>query len=613
MRLSLICLIIFCYFSTALLAQPTGSNVALANQYINNGEYEKAASIYDALSKESPNIEAYFSSYLRCLKELGEYKRMEESLKKRLKQFPRDVYLYVELGGVYEKLENHKEADKHYQKGIDMLPNDRYSIYRFAQSLQNAGKYEWAAKTFEEGSKILKNKEEFSYDLGTLYLQQGTIDKMVLNYLMSIRNMPQRMPSVQSVLMRQADDSTWTMVHTKLLEYVVSEPENLVWPEMLAWYYIQHKDYKNAFRQVTALDRKLNENGSRVYRIALQAENEKDYEAAIIGYKYIIDKKGENSPYYIDALKESLICKQNQITETLSQTPEQIAEIEKDYEALIQRVGKTRYTLPIIMNYASFHAFYNHNLNKAIELLEEAKSLPLNENNNQDAELLAQLKLDLGDYYLMNNDLWESMLLYGQVDKAQKDSPFGEYARYKNAKLAYYRGDFEWAQGQLDALKASTSELISNDAIELSVFIMEHLGLDSIPDAMERFATIDLLVFQNKLDEAFKNIDTLLTKYPKHEINDDVLLLKSDIFVKKKDYPTALNLLETIEKEYKNGILVDNSLYKQAQIYQNQLKDKVKALVLYERIITEFPSSIFIIESRKNFRILRGDKLDGVQ
>lgn len=37
-------------------------------------------------------------------------------------------------------------------------------------------------------------------------------------------------------------------------------------------------------------------------------------------------------------------------------------------------------------------------------------------------------------------------------------------------KLAYYRGDFKYAQGLLDVLKAATSELVANDAMQLSVF-----------------------------------------------------------------------------------------------------------------------------------------------
>ena len=81
----------------------------------------------------------------------------------------------------------------------------------------------------------------------------------------------------------------------------------------------------------------------------------------------------------------------------------------------------------------------------------------------------------------------------------EKDSPLGEEARFRNAKLAYYRGDFEWTQTQLEALKSSTSELISNDAINLSVFIIDNLGMDTSETPMQMFAHAELLMYQNKM------------------------------------------------------------------------------------------------------------------
>jgi tetratricopeptide (TPR) repeat protein len=162
-------------------------------------------------------------------------------------------------------------------------------------------------------------------------------------------------------------------------------------------------------------------------------------------------------------------------------------------------------------------------------------------------------------------------------------------------------------------LKASTSELISNDAIDLSVFIMEHFGLDTIATPMELFAKSDLLVFQNKFDDAFLVMDTIKRDYPHHTLEDDIVLLQANINIKKQKYPEAIKLLENIVENFKDGILVDNAIYKMAQLYEHQFKDKDKAMAMYEKIIADFTSSIFVVEARKRFRILRGDNLDGVQ
>jgi tetratricopeptide (TPR) repeat protein len=234
--------------------------------------------------------------------------------------------------------------------------------------------------------------------------------------------------------------------------------------------------------------------------------------------------------------------------------------------------------------------------------MEELIAIPMLDRN-----VLADAKIKLGDFYLMSGEIWEASLLYSQVDKDMKDAPLGEMARYKNAKLSYYKGDFEWAQDQLDVLKGSTSELISNDAIDVSVFIMEHLNLDTGTTSMRYYAEADLLLFQNRFDEAFEKMDSLLVKFPTHGLGDDVYMAKAKIFIKKRQFDKALELLVKITSEYKDGILTDNALFKMAEIHEIELKDKTKAMELYEKILMDFSGSTFTVEARKRFRKLRGD------
>ena len=142
-------------------------------------------------------------------------------------------------------------------------------------------------------------------------------------------------------------------------------------------------------------------------------------------------------------------------------------------------------------NLAELEALYLNDLDKAIAVLNELIQII-----GVNRYILNNAKLDLGDYYLMQGGIWESTLLYSQVDKDLKEAYLGELARFKNARLSYFNGDFEWAQAQFDILKASTSKLISNDAIDLSVFITDNLGLDSIALPMELYARAELLSFQ---------------------------------------------------------------------------------------------------------------------
>jgi tetratricopeptide (TPR) repeat protein len=253
---------------------------------------------------------------------------------------------------------------------------------------------------------------------------------------------------------------------------------------------------------------------------------------------------------------------------------------------------------------ADLEALYLRNLPKAIQLLEELKQMP---GLRQDA--MARLKINLGDYYLMNGDIWESTLLYSQVDKAFKEDTIGQEARFKNARLAYFNGDFQWAQAQFDVLKASTSKMISNDALDLSVFIMDNLNLDTTSDAISLYATAEMLVLQNRFDEAFLKLDTLARDFPEHSLQDDILYLKARIWEKQRDYAKAIPLYEEVAEKFKEDIRADNALYALALIYEMRMNDLEKAKSIYEKIYLDYSGSVFAVDARKRFRILRGDKV----
>ena len=87
-------------------------------------------------------------------------------------------------------------------------------------------------------------------------------------------------------------------------------------------------------------------------------------------------------------------------------------------------------------------------------------------------------------------------------EKDFKENPIGHEAKLRRAKIAYYQGDFQWAQAQLGALKASTSKLIANDAMDLSLLITDNYNLDTTEIAMKTFANADLLAYQQKYTQA---------------------------------------------------------------------------------------------------------------
>lgn len=299
-------------------------------------------------------------------------------------------------------------------------------------------------------------------------------------------------------------------------------------------------------RQAKALDKRMGENGRGVYRLAQIAANDKDYVTAIDGFEYILTTQSPGSPYFLEAKRASLQTKRRQITDNYSYTTEQLKGLEAEYQACLDAYGIHAGTAQIVSEYAMLEALYVNDLPKAIELLEQVVNLPGINNYVQ-----AYAKLDLGDYYLMSGEVWESTLLYSQVDKAFVEDLIGQGCRdLRNARLSYYNGDFEWAQAQFDILKTSTSKLISNDALDMSIFIMDNLGLDSNTHALSEYAQAELLIFQNKLDEAIEKLNILGNIYSEHGLKDDILYLEARLYEKKRDYLKAETLYQEIIEKF---------------------------------------------------------------
>jgi len=575
----------------------------LAQQYFQNGEYEKASSLFKILYQKNNGNDYYFNKYIESLIYMEAYDEGEQIIKKQIKAQPDNMQLYVTYGNLFEKQYRDDDANAQYEMAINKLEADRFKITKLANAFTNLQKYDLALKTYERGGEVLKDKKQFAYNLGDLYRRKGDqSEKMIDNYLSSLDHNPSRLNSMKTLFQRYLAPEEYTELQGQLYARIQENKEATYNNELLIWSFIQNKDYLNAFRQVKALDRQLDETGGRIYRLAEIAKNAKDYDAAIEAYDYIVTEKGKTSSYYVEAKREALSVRRSKLVAGFDYERADLEALELQYNDFLNEFGRNKTSATIITELADLEAFYLNNLDKAIALLDELIKYP-----GVKRPVQARAKLSLADFYLMKGEVWESTLLYSQVDKEFKDDLLGHEARFRNAKLSYYTSEFQWAQTQFDVLKASTSKLIANDALDLSIFIMDNTGLDTTTAALQYYADADLLVFQNKFEAAFNKLDSLNRDFPEHALEDDILYVKAKIYKKKREYVQAADFLQKIVDNHLDGIRGDNAMFELAELYEQQLNDPEKAKALYERLFIDLSGSTLAVEARKRFRRLRGD------
>jgi outer membrane protein assembly factor BamD (BamD/ComL family) len=285
-------------------------------------------------------------------------------------------------------------------------------------------------------------------------------------------------------------------------------------------------------------------------------------------------------------------------------TPEELQQVLSNYQEVVLGLETlSSKTLSIILEYAELLAFHDGNKEKALQVLSSSY-----ESNLITHIMKAKVKMLMADIEVLNGNVWDASLMYMQISESFNYETIGNQAKFKNARIFYYEGEFDFAQSQLDVLKQSTSKLLSNDAIQLSVTITDNYGLDSNYIAMAWFSKADLFIEQFKFEEAFSLFDSIAINYPFHSLADEILVKRAKAMELQGNWTRALGYYEDVIKFHAKDILADDALFYSAEVLQYKLFKQEEALEKYKMLLLDYPSSLYGHEARKRVRLLRGEE-----
>ncbi|MEI6764500.1 MAG: tetratricopeptide repeat protein [Bacteroidota bacterium] len=600
------CIALLCCISAA--AQPE-TDEQLAVQYFQNKEYDKALSIFETLYTNNPTP-LYYNYYLDCLIESGNFKKAEKFLGRQIKKYAGEQKYLVDLGYAYQREGQGDDARKQYELALKQLQPDQQAVIDLANAFLTRDLADYAVMAYQKGKKLLKGGYPFCMEMAAIYQKKGDWASVFEEYLnlcdfiaASSEDVQNKM---QDIIADDADGKRGELFRTMLLDRIKKEPQKTWYSELLMWYFIQQKDFASALMQAKSLDKRLGEDGNRVFKLGGVAASNKDYETAAECYDYIITKKGNTNPYYFQCRLDKINVKYLKISSSISPAKEELLALEKEYQAMLSELGTSAQTIVLMKNLAHLQAFYLDKMEDAKALLNQAI-----ETQGSSPDLIAQCKIELADIMLMSGEVWDASLLYSQVEKAFKYDPIGFEAKFKNAKLYYYNGEFDYAKAQLDVLKAATAKLIANDAMELALLIGDNMDPDdSTYVGLMLYSKADMYVFQNKYQLALTTLDSINMLGTYHPLFDEVLYKKAQIMIRTGDFAMADTLLQKLIDFYPSDILADDALLMLAKLNEEQFKNKEKAMELYQKLLTEYPGSINAVEARMRFRSLRGDKVN---
>jgi tetratricopeptide (TPR) repeat protein len=620
-KLLLILLLLFSCGGAIMAQQSQEEQLAL--QYYKEKEYDKAVELFEKIHAKKPDSYIYYY-YFYSLLELDRYDDAEKMLKKQVKAFPNVPRYKVDLGYVYERSGENAKAEKLYQECLKNLQAKENAVSELNNAFMARGKYDYAVETILKGRKLLNNEQYLSKSLINIYKVLHQNDKILDEVISLVKTDNEKyekdvQTAIQDLLLDDEDNQQYMSLRTALQKFSQKNPSNILCIKELYWISQLHKDYQEALVLAKSLDKRLKMEGIFTYELATIAAENHDYATAIEALNYII-KKGEEAHNYVQAKMKILDVKYMQLIESSPVKMVDALNLEQDFRKALEENGIHSGTMDWIRKYAHLLAFYVNKPQEAMDVLNQAMAA------TRDIKEKNQYKIDLADVQLYTGEIWDASLNYSQVDKDLPNDVLGNEAKFKNAKLSFYIGEFNWAKSQLDVLAAATSKLIANDAIYSSMLISDNLEEEEESDdsdttmtlfsnsegnlALKMYAKAEFLIFQNKDEEALRALDSVMILSPFGTLVDDALYQKALILIKQKNFFEAEKLLKRIVEDYGDQLLADDAVFQLAELYEYYLKDITQAMEYYQKILKDHSDSLYVVQARNRYRALRGDNVN---
>jgi tetratricopeptide (TPR) repeat protein len=573
----------------------SAQNEQLALQYFDDGEFEKALTIFEESLQKQPSNFFFFQKILECRQQLKQYEKVEELISKRIDKY-NQPQLFIELGYNHQLQKNVEKAEKNYELAIQEVDKEPNYAYQVANSFEKKVLLEWALKAYETAQKKNLNLN-FDYQSALLQGQLGNLNLMLEKLLdYSYKNQENTL-LVQNQLSRfLMDDASGSFANEikKGLLLKTQKSQDVYWNQFLSWFFVQQKEYGKAFIQEKAVYKRNPNSFFNIVTLAQLAIEEKQNEDATSILTFVLENT-DNLDLQMQAHHFLL-------------TLEIESALEKDYLALdlklqgvLKKYGITPFSLELQILTAHFETFYLKQPSLGKQLLQNTLQLPLNIREE------SKVKMELADILIYDEKFNQAILYYAQVEENLKNDVLAHEASLKLAKANFYKKDFDWTLQQVKNLKQSPSLLIANDAVELFLLIEDNSVEDSLRIALQDYSKADFQLYQKKNDDALQSFLTILQKHKGKSIEESTLFKVGKIFEEKKDYTKAIAYYQNILEHHKDGIYKDEALFFSAEIYRKHLLDNEKAKPLYEKIVLEHPDSLYFTESRKHYRTLRGD------
>ena len=582
---------------------------ALAQSYEQAGEFNSAAKIYEELYQTDPSNPQFINGLYRVYTQLKNYAALVNILEEQIKKNPNDITSYGMLGSTYYLMGNDEKASEVWQRPFS-AGNVNPVFYRvIAGYALERRAFEIAIDLYEQGKDASEDKVLFSYDLANLYSLTMQFEKAADEYCTILTIEPTQLQSVEAKIFESISRHGALEATIKVIENC-ADKSNLSFSYLLAKLYNEQKSYKKAYEIYLYIDEAQSGQGRELYNFAQQMFAEKQFKLTSEVFNKIIELHPDSPVIsiaklgYARSLEASLFeeyTKSLPLWKTYFQPPKYFSEdTEKVLAAFNEIINLYKHSEPAyesLLRTAVIKFYLLQEYEDALRLLKIITSeAPL-------SRITAEAYLESGNINLIEGKISEAEADYLAVLKlrdAKEDEKTKAY--YKLGRINLYQGKFEETRNYLSKVLSNLRDNSANDAVELSLLLNPEITDSS---NLMIFARAEFLAEQKKFNDAA--ID-----YKKLSEDPQTFLLRSvsavrygEMMIATDNYTDAVTVLESVSAEREKNIYSDKAVYLLGKIHQFGIKNYSKAEEYYQKLLTDFPKSIYAEDARAQLQLLQ--------
>jgi tetratricopeptide (TPR) repeat protein len=581
----------------------------LAENLERAGQYEEALKLFEELYLSEISNTQYFNALHRVYLQLKNYAASIDLLEKRIIEKPDDISLHGMLGSTYYIMGNEEKAYEVWDKALLQTPNNPMMYRIIANYAVERRAFEKAIELYEHGKELSDDKVIFAYDLAQLFTLTMQFGKAADEYCTILDKEPMQRQVVEQRILSYSSKPDALEATIPVVEDW-SDKSNLSLSYLLARLLTEAKKFEEAFEVYRDLDEEQSNLGKDLFTFAELLSREKNYLMAGRVYGEIIDLY-PNSPLiplaklgYAKSIEATLLEDYRASLplwkpyfHNIEYDTENVDDVLTAFKEVVEIYANTEAAFEALLQIGLINFYMQNDFLKASENFKIVITDGINSKSAGDAYI------ELGNIALLNNNLDEAELYFSKIiEKTNSNNHLHNLAKFKLARVHLYKQNFAEANNLLSAILYNLKDNNANDAIELSLILNTTINDSS---NLAHFAEAEFLAQQEKFNEAASKY-SLIYKNPQAFVLHSITKLRqAEMILANDDYEEAIKLFESIAEEGEKNIYADKALYLLGKTYHLGLGNKEKALEVYERLLLEFPDSLYINEARNEILSIR--------